>query len=465
MWSLYVAPLWAQEGAEEKPKPAGRVLMPLPDLSGDQQDSDQGNETMQPDLGPATGVQAATLGTSQLRHSYWATGVQYGNTAQSSSFGSTQGAGGWTTTSFATGNLSILEAWSHSTVGVNYSGGESFSSASGQGNGQFHQLSSSWQIYQRRWQALVMEQFSYLPQSSFGFGGTSGLATPGISGALGAPLTGFQNSFLPGQGILSVGGPRYSSTSAVQMTYDVSRRGGITVAVVHGLLRFSNSGNINSDTETLNVGYNYAITRKDSLGVSYRFNALHFQGSPQAVGDQLFQLMYSRRITGRLALNLGGGPDITNFRVATNGTKQSISGGGSASLTYAFAKSSLRASYTHGISSGSGLFTGSRSDQVTATWSLPLSRAWDSSWTSGYSRNTTIVAVQGLPSPTYNSVLAGAGINRSLGRSARFSIGYQAAIQTFGGVVCTPAASCQPTQVTHQTQLSLQWNAPPQVLR
>src|SRR5215831_3994964 len=95
LYGFCAAPLWAQQEGEEKPKPAGRVLMPLPDLSGDQQDSDQGNETMQPDLGPATGVQAATLGTSQLRHSYWATGVQYGNTAQSSSFGSTQGAGGW----------------------------------------------------------------------------------------------------------------------------------------------------------------------------------------------------------------------------------------------------------------------------------------------------------------------------------------------------------------------------------
>ncbi len=58
--------LWAQEGPDEKPEPAARVLLPLPGLSGDQQDSDQSDQTMQPDHGPVSGVQAGTLGTSEL---------------------------------------------------------------------------------------------------------------------------------------------------------------------------------------------------------------------------------------------------------------------------------------------------------------------------------------------------------------------------------------------------------------
>lgn len=458
---LCAVPVLAQQGTEEKPKPAARVLLPLGDLNGDQQDSD-GNQTLEPDRGPVTGVQTGTLGTSQLKHSYWVTGAQYGNSAQSNSFSSTNGSGGWTLTHYASGNVSLLEAWGRSSIGANYTGGGSFSNDSG--SSQYHQLSSAWELDERRWQALVIEQFSYLPQTSFGFGGTTGLSIPGISGALAVPLPGLQEQFIPGQAIFTVVGPRHSSATAAQVNYQVSRRGSLTVAAVYGLLRFSNSGNIGNDTEALAVAYGYAVTRKNSLGISYRFTAYHYPGNPQAMGDQLFQFMYARRITGRLALNIGGGPEVTSFRAPVNGSNQSISGGGGASLDYAFTKSSLRMSYSHGIGSGSGLFSGSRADQLTAYWSRPFGRAWSGVLNCGYARNTTIVKISGLSSPSYNSVSTGLGLNRPLSRSTRFAIGYQAQIQNSGGIVCAPTG-CLTTQVGHQIQMSLQWNAPPQVLR
>ncbi|PYU09090.1 MAG: hypothetical protein DMG37_24440 [Acidobacteria bacterium] len=409
------AALWAQEQSDDKPKPAARVLLPLPDLNGNQQDDEQGSQTMQPDRGPVGGVQAGTLGTSEIRHSYWVTGLQYGNSTQTNSVSTTATTGGWSTANYASGNLSLLEAWGHSLLGANYSGGGSFSSDSG--STQYHQLSSAWQLDGRRWQALIVEQLSYLPQSSFGFGGTTGLAVPGISGALAAPLPGLQQVFVPGQSVLSAIGPRYSSSSGAQLTYGVSRRGAFTAAVVYGLLRFSNSGNVSNDTEILNAAYNYAVSRKNSIGVIYRFTAYHFPGNPQALGDQLFEFMYARRVTGRLAL--GG---------------------------------------------GSGFFSGSRTDELSANLGWPLSRAWTGSLNLGYARNSTIVTLKALSSPTYTSWITGAGLNRPLGRSMRFSLGYQAVIQSSNGVICnTPA--CQTTQISHQIQTSIQWNAPPQVLR
>ena len=462
-FGFYAAPTWAQEEGEEKPKPAARVLLPLPDLNGNQQDDDQGNQTMQPDRGPVTGVQSATVGTSELRHSYWVPGLQYGNTAQTNAVSSSQ-TSGWTTTNYASGNLSLLEAWGHALLGANYTGGGFFSSDSGQGTGQYHQFSSALEIDQRRSQILVIEQFSYLPQTAFGFGGTTGLAVPGIAGALAVPLPALQQQFVPGQTFLSAIGPRYSSSSAAQLTYAVTRRSSINVAVVYGILRFSDPGNISNDTEILNVGYNYALTRKDSLGLLYRFTAFHYPGNPQAMGDEVAQFMYARRITGRLALNLGGGPDVTRFRLSVNGIRQSISGGGAASLSYAFAKSSVGMNYSHGVSSGSGVFAGSSTDELIATWGRPLSRAWVASLNLGYARSSTIVTLKGLSSPSYSSWLTGVGLNRPLGRTATFSIGYQAQIQASNGLLCAPSG-CQTTQMANQIQMSLQWHAPPQVLR
>lgn len=459
------AVLWAQETNDEKPKPAARVLLPLPDVSGNQQDEDQDNQTLQADRGPVGGVQSATLGTPEIRHSYWVPGIQYGNTTQSNNFstGSTQKPG-WTTTNYASGNLSLLEAWSRAQFGTNYSGGGFFSTDPNQGNGQFHQLASAFELNERRWQLLIMEQFYYLPQSAFGFGGATSLAVPGITGALSVPLPGIQEVFAPGQAIYTASGPRYSNDSAAQLSYSVSRRGSFTVAAVYGFLRLSNPGNTDNDMEILNSGYSYAITPKDYIGAVYRFTVFRFPGNPQALGDHTAQLTYGRKITGRIALNLAGGPNITTFRLPVNGVNQTISGSGIASLVYGFRVSNVRLSYSHGVGSGGGFLAGSSTDQVIANLNRPLRRLWTSSLSFGYVRNSQLLAIKSLMSPNFNSYEVAGGLSRPLGGGTNFSIGYQAQIQASNGILCT-TPGCQLNQTTHQIQMSFQWHAVPQVLR
>ena len=397
------------------------------------------------------------------RHSYWVPGIQYGNSAGSNS--SNPGANtGWNSTSYVSGNVSLLEAWSHSLLSANYSGGGFFSTDQVQGNGNFHQLAASYEIDQHRWQLLFDDQFSYLPQSSFGFGGTSGLASPGITGSLAAPLPGLQNSFVPGQSILTAVGPRLSNVSAVQLTYEGSGRGSFTVAGVHGLLRFINSGNLDNNTETLNAGYNYAITRNDTLGLSYRISAYHYRGDPQALGDHVIQVVYGKKITGRLALKLMGGPEVTTFRVPINGSQRSVSGSGTASLIYAFRQSNVTLNYTHGISSGSGVFSGANTDQINASWGRQLTRVWYGTMNLGYAKNRQIMAVSGVPSTSFGSWLAGAGLSRPLCRTANLSVGYQAQIQDSSVSICT-GPNCSSDHMVHQIFLSLQWHARPLVLR
>ena len=55
----------------------------------------------------------------------------------------------------------------------------------------------------------------------------------------------------------------------MQLLYGVPR-GSITLAGVYGTLHFVDSGNLhNSDTEILNAGYSYALTRKDAESGSF----------------------------------------------------------------------------------------------------------------------------------------------------------------------------------------------------
>ncbi len=460
---LWTSPLLAQQDEGGKPKPAAREYPPLIEPGDKGQDADQGTQKMQPDTGPLSGVQNPTLGTTEMRHSYWVPGLEYSNNARSNSLSAAANTS-WNTTSYLSGNVSLLEAWTHSLLSANYSGGGFFSTDAVQGNGQYHQLAAAYEIEQRRWQLLFVNQFSYLPQSAFGFGGTSGLGFPGVMGTLAVALPGLQNSVAPSQTILTTNGPRYSNASAVQLTYGVSSRGSITVAGVYGILRFVDSGNVNNESEILNVGYNYVITRKDTVGLIYRFSAYHYPGDPQALGDHVGQVAYGRKITGRLGLELAGGPDVTTFRVPIGGLTRRISGSGNAVLTYAFARSSVALSYTHGVSGGSGVFSGSEIDQANATWSRQLTHVWNGNANFGYAKNRQILSFSGLTSPVYDTWLAGAGVSRALGREANFSLAYQAQIQNSSLALCGNP-SCGVNYTVHEIYATFQWHARPIVLR
>jgi hypothetical protein len=460
---LWAQPLLAQQEQGEKSKSAARANPLLFDTRVDQQDTDQGIQAMRPDNRPLSGVQNSTLGTPEMRHSYWVPGIEYSNTIRSNSL-SPAANSAWNTTSFVSGDISLLEAWGHSLLSASYSGGGFSSTDPIQGNGQYHQLATAFEIDQRRWQMLFVDQFSYLPQSTNGFGGASGLALPGIVGALAVPLPGLQSTYVPNQTILTVNGPRYSNASAVQLTYAVSPRGSITLAGVYGTLRFIDSGNVNSDSDILNAGYNYAITRRDIIGLVYLFSAYRYPGDPQALGDHVAQLAYGRKITGRLALKLAGGPEVTTFRVPIGGSTQKIAGSGNAALTYAFARSSVALSYTHGVSGGSGVFTGSNIDQANVSWSRQLTRVWNGSVNFGYAKNRQILSVSGLTSPSYDTWLAGAGLSRALGRAANLSVAYQAQIQNSNVAICSNS-NCGTNYTVHQVFLTFKWHTRPLMLK
>src|SRR5262245_54285456 len=155
-----------QDSQDDKPKPAARAYGPI---GAENEDQNQALETLQPDGRPLTGLQQPTVGTPIERHSYWVPGASYYNFIQSN--GQTQGGGGdWNSTSYLSGNVSLLENWSRSQLALNLSAGGYFSSDSAVGNGWFDQLGVAQTMNWERWQLTLLDQFSYLPQSQFGFG-------------------------------------------------------------------------------------------------------------------------------------------------------------------------------------------------------------------------------------------------------------------------------------------------------
>jgi len=447
--SLGAAAMCAQEepppAPDAPPKPAGYSF---PGIGIGQQEGD-----LQPDSSPLTGMQNATLGLPEIRHSYWVPGVQFSSNEYSNSGGS-----GWTSDNFFIGNLSLVQAWNRALLAVNYSGGGYVSSNSQQGGGYYQQLALAQNYQSERWLIQFVDQFSHLPQSAFGFGGGTNLGIPGVGGSLGSTIPGLGGNYTPNQTIYGIGAFT-SNVSALQATYALSRRSSVTVAGSYGLLRFE-QGNYDSNTTVASAGYNYQLTRNDTLGLVYRYGSYQYPGNPQAYSDHAVNVAYGRKVTGHLALGLFIGPEITNFRIPIGNTSQNIGLSAAANMTYAFERGVFTVGYLHGLSAGSGVLIGSNLDSVTATVSRQLTRQWAGSLNFGYSHNRPVVGTGAGSSPAYGDWYVGCSASRPIGRNFSFAVAYTATIGSYSGVGCT-GAGCNGSNNYNTITLNFQWHPRP----
>jgi hypothetical protein len=448
----------APEQGPTQPKPGGRDYHPFWD---DSDGETQSLTAIQPDTTPLTGVLVPGVGTREMRHSYWVPGFQYGNFLRS--IGEKDPTtSNWNTNNFVNANVSLLESWSHSQLNLNYSGGGTFSTDKTQGNGYYHQLALVQAFTWRQWQWSLVDQFSYLPRPQFGFGATSSLADPGVGGSLGPSVPELQTSYLPSQTIFAAVGPRYSNSITTQIVYHISPRGSLALSGSYGFLKFVEPGNIDSNDAIFSLGYDYAVSKHDTIGVLYRFSTYRYLGEPEAIQDHVAQLAYGRKVTGKIALQLFAGPEVTKFRLQTVGFANRTSVAGGANLTYALSHTSLSVNYSHGVLGGGGVFTGSNTDSVQGRMNRQLSRVWLGEISFGFARNSSLSnrnVVVGAP--TFDSLFAGVGVDRPLGRAGNVSIGYTAYVQEANEQGCAVCSS----YVKHEVSVSFQWHSRPLALR
>jgi hypothetical protein len=417
--------------SQSKPKPAARGVPGISDPNSTVEDEQQ-STTWQPDTGPATGLQAPTIGRPELGHSYWVPGFVFGSTIQSRPPGQvgTSENTGWYADNYVGGELSLLEDHGRSVFAMNATGGGYFTTDSLQSNGGFGQLSAGYELSLNRWNIQLFDYFSYIPESQFGFGIGTALALPGVTGSLGPAIPGLSASVVPSQSIYSAVGPRYSNAFAAQATYLLSRRASITVGGSYGILDFTEPGNINNAMAIGNVGFNYALTPQDSIGILYRFSGFHYDGEPQALGTHIVNFVYQKKIAQRLALSVFGGPEFTYFRVPVSNKTSSTGVSAGASLTYQFERSSVSLNYFHGITAGSGILLGSTTDQAGVTLQRQFGRVWSGTVNFGYSHNASLTSIPGTLSTTYDDWFVGGTISRPIGRDVRLSATYEATFES-----------------------------------
>ena len=437
--------------------------------------------------------------------SYLQPGATFSESAESNA-GNVAGGGGVTSISRALGSLTLRRLWSNYDLALDYVGGIGYYSENGIGFKLLQQMDVVQKITWKRGQLSLRDSFSYLPEGNFG-GAYGSTGSQGI-GSLGNTSFGM---FANGSSLGTLGlEPRILNVSLVDISENLTPKSAITAAGGYAFTHFygndvaTGTSFIDSSQTSAQVGYNRILTSRTQIALVYGYQGFNFSFEGTAFHTHIIQAMYGHRISGRMDLLIGAGPQFifigsacTEFDALTGNPHCSINPSGvpvgsipntklgvaaQARLRYKFTKSSLNLTYQRYLTSGSGLFLGSQSDIVRLTVQRPLSRVWSAFTDIGYSRqdrlqnlspaeqatcnlpgqtNPALPPCPGVDANTASYIFAGVGVHRAFGREFHAFATYQFNEIFFDHSYCVPNTPCNRISNRNVFTFGLDWTPRP----
>ncbi len=413
----------------------------------------------EPDQRPLSGTEEFTLGSSRSGRSYLLPSFQFLQFVDTNP-GSTIGDSELDKATLLRGSLALQRVGRRHQFSANYSGGGTLYNTRSDLNDSFQRLGVTQTFNWRQWALLLSDQVSYLPESSFGYGGFGlGDANSPALGGFDANLPQLNRLFDPNQTILTARARRISNVFVGQVQYKFNPRSSFTAAGSYGVLHFLDTGFINNNSATFRTGYDYALNAHDTLAVIYGFTRFRFEGIDSGANNHVLYFAYGRRITGRLALRFSAGPQVNTFRNLLLGSGTQVSWSMGSTLLYQLLRTSFYLSYLRGMSGGSGVLMGAQSDWVEGVANRQLSRKWSGSLAFGYAHNTSLLQLAAASRDfTFNSWHARADLSRALGRSARLSFTYGLHRQSSDSSACVGSTTCGRVFLRHRFGLGFDWS-------
>lgn len=460
------------QNGDAQPVPAYRS--PLASAADNSPVEDNSANELVPDTRLPAGAQALTLGAPKISHMYLAPSID----ATSSVYTNPT-----TTYVSISGGLDLREISGPSELTLAYLGGGSISS-DGSNNSVVQELGVVERLTMRRTIVSLMDQASYFPQASFGYNGL-GTGAVGVGGNIG-----LQTGFSTDQSILNTNGQYIGNSSILEVDRYLTRRASITLVGDYNLVHYINNSTADNNEAIFQGGYNYQLSRKSTIAIIYVFDGFRYANSNQSINNHSVQLSYSRRIAGRLAMQLSGGPSfaISQIPLSTGTVNSTANSTGTSEtnqllwnanldLKYQLRKAQLEANYLHGVTGGSGVLAGSVSDSISGTASRQLTRNMNAQLVVGYSRNTGltllgqpitgVVSTPGVTlgsNQTYNYWFTGVNLTRRWGPFLTVNGGYQAQYQNSNATSCL-TSPCSTSFLSHQFYFGVGWHPRPVIRR
>jgi hypothetical protein len=434
---------------------------------------------------PLSGVDLPSLEPNTAPLSYIQPGATVSESADSNA-GNVVGGSGVTSVSRALGSLTLKRLWSHYDLALDYIGGVGYYSLSGEGLKLLQQMDFDQKISWKRGQLSLRDSFSYLPEGNFG-GAYGSLGSQGIASLGNSAFGGFWG----GSSLGSLGlAPRILNVALADVTENLTPKSTITAAGGYAFTHFYGNDEttggsfIGSSQTSAQVGYDRILSSHTQVALIYGYQGFDFSVEGTAFHSNIIQGLYGHRISGRMDLLLGAGPQFTSINTQgfacsdpslpillcpppdtinpTTFKNTSVGVAAQARLRYKFTKTSLDLSYRRSETSGSGLFAGAQSDIVRLSATRPLSRVWSGFVDLGYSHNDRLQPANGgVDANTYSYVFAGGGVQRAFGRNFHGYASYQFNELWFDNSFCATTVSCNRISNRNVVTFGLDWTPRP----
>jgi hypothetical protein len=488
--------MWAQDNTP--PSDSQTPQPPVPAYG-------QGNRPSTPisENPPLSGLDLPSLEEHAAPLSYLQPGATFSESAFTN-IGNTLGGSTFGSVSRGLGTLALRRLWSHYDLALDYMGGAAYYQKGGIGWKVLQDVGIAQKIEWKRGQLSLRDNFSYLPEGNFGAAYGS-LGSLGIAGMENGPLL----SLGSGLGALGLT-PRIMNVSSAELSESLNPRSTLTATAGYAFTHFygddaaTGDSFIGSSQLSVQGGYNRILTPHTQVAAVYGYQAFDFSIVGSAFHSHVVQGMYGHRISGRMDLLLGAGPQFTatdtqtavcsdptvplEFCAPPFGTPMPVTDkstkvgvAATARLRYRFTKDSLDLRYRRFQTSGAGLFTGAQSDVIRLQFDHPLSRIWRLTMDIGYGHNnrlqplteaqklacassdpqTSENACPAGNATTYNYGYAGAAVHRSFGRQWHGFVSYQFNELWFDGSFCASNTPCDRISNRQVVTIGLDWTPRP----
>jgi hypothetical protein len=489
-----VGMVWAQDNAPPSDSQAPQQPVPA-----------YGQENAPPPISenpPLSGMDLPSLQEHAAPLSYLQPGATFSESANSN-IGNTLGGSTFGSISRGLGTLALRRLWSHYDLALDYMGGVGYYNRGGVGLKQLQDLGLEQKIHWKRGQLALRDSFSYLPEGNFGASYGS-LGSVGIGGLGSSGFSAFQG----GSGLGAFGlTPRILNVSLAELSENLNPKSAVTATGGYAFTHFygndvSGASFIGSSQVSAQGGYNRILTPHTQIAVVYGYQGFDFSVAGTAFHTHVVQGMYGHRITGRLDLLLGAGPQLvltnTQSQVCSDPTvppqfclafgdtltpitvrNRRVGVAAQARLRYRISKNNFDLRYERFATSGAGVFAGAQTDQVRFDVDHPISRVWSLIADLGYSYNSrlqplTAQQIQGCTSfqnpqnacpandaSTYNSGFVGAGLHRYFSRQWHGFVSYQFNELAFDHSFCVSGVPCNRISNRQVVTVGLDWTPRP----
>jgi hypothetical protein len=443
---------WGQDSTNPPQPDSGQTAQPAPAYgSGNQVPSISENP-------PISGLDLPNLEPHAAPLSYLQAGAHVSESADTN-IEDTLGGSHLQSVTRAEGSLELMRLWSNYTLSLQYLGGVGNYNVRGIGIRQVEELGLYQKVSWKRGQFGVRDAFSYQPEGAFG-------SSYGSTAAAGAGL-GDISVFFGGSTFGALGQvPRIMNVTVADAVETLTPKSSITGSFGYGFVHFlenePGTGNafIGNSQYSGQAGYSRVLGPHDQGALVYGYQDFQFS-TGVSFQDNVLQLMWGHRISGRMDFIVGAGPQFTQL---TNDLI--ISTAGQAQLRYQFPRATLSASFRHFITNGSGFFAGAESDIASLGAARPLTRTLSVSTDLGYSRNSRLTpelcaaGCPGVSADVYQYGFAGIAFHRMFGRNFHGFASFQFNELSFDHSYCG-AADCSRISNREIGTIGLDWTPRP----